>query len=63
MVKKAQNEDGKVPLGIAMAVSFAFFMENFDGTVLATALPSIAHTLDTTAAAANKAAVLVFPRP
>ncbi|WP_157220104.1 MFS transporter [Flavisphingomonas formosensis] len=53
MAKKAQNEDGKVPLGIAMAVSFAFFMENFDGTVLATALPSIARTLDTTAAAAN----------
>ncbi len=48
-----QEKQQKVPLGIVFSVSIAFFMENFDGTVLATALPSVAHSLNTTVAAAS----------
>lgn len=39
------SELGAVRVGLAITVSCAFFMENFDGTVLATALPSIARSL------------------
>nr|WP_244395861.1 MFS transporter [Beijerinckia indica] len=32
------------PFWIALLVAAAFFMENLDGTVIATALPQMAHT-------------------
>lgn len=44
---------GGVRLGVAITVSCAFFMENFDGTVLATALPSIARSLGVTPVSTN----------
>jgi MFS family permease len=44
---------GSVPRGIAAAVTFAFFIENFDGTVLTTALPSLAVSFEITVAAAS----------
>ncbi len=47
------QETGAVHVGLAITVSCAFFMENFDGTVLATALPSIAHSLQTDAISAS----------
>ena len=53
VVASAKHPNGAVPRGIAAAVTFAFFMENFDGTVLTTALPSLAVSLNTTVAAAS----------
>lgn len=43
--KEDALRQGRVHIGVAITVSCAFFMENFDGTVLATALPSIARSL------------------
>ena len=53
MAEFNKEEQEKIPLGIVFSVSIAFFMENFDGTVLATALPSVAHSLNTTVSAAS----------
>lgn len=39
--------------GLVITISCAFFMENFDGSVLATALPSIARSLDASAVATS----------
>ncbi len=41
--------------GVALLVAGTFFMENLDGTILTTAVPSIAHSLDATPAAVSAA--------
>jgi MFS family permease len=52
-IEPPRPEPGAVRIGLAITVSCAFFMENFDGTVLATALPSVARSLGTTAIATS----------
>jgi EmrB/QacA subfamily drug resistance transporter len=50
---RTESNSGEVRLGVAITVSCAFFMENFDGTVLATAIPSIAQSLHVSPVSTN----------
>lgn len=49
------NEDSHSWRGLALLVAGAFFMENLDGTVIATAAPRMAHSFDVPAVDLNVA--------
>src|SRR3984957_17858625 len=49
----ARMEKSRSPLYVTTLIAGAFFMENLDGTIIATALPQMAHSLHTSAVSLN----------
>ncbi len=51
----ATERDPRLRIIIPMTVAVAFFMENLDSTIIATAIPDMARSLDTTPVRLNLA--------